>query len=83
MTTTHIEHAFKMTAHMDGCHWYSTTGRCECGAILRQYGERDVREDPWSAVWMDDEDAEDRCERCRELLAGAAPEPFTSEVLTP
>lgn len=78
-------HEWKMVAHLDGCHWFSTSAACACGATLVQTCERDVKSDPYSAVWMDDNDvAEDqRCERCRELLAGATPEGVRNEVTMP
>ena len=72
-----------MVAHMDGCHWYATTAVCDCGATLRQSGERDLKEDPYAAVWMEDgrdEDDANACRRCRDLLAGAAPDPFTEVI---
>jgi hypothetical protein len=75
------QHDWRFVAHADGCHWYVTTAACGCGATLRQHAERDVNEDPYSAVWMDDAGDDTQCERCGELLAGAAPEPFTSEIV--
>lgn len=81
MTKPH-EHVWRMVAHADGCHWFVTTAACQCGATLRQSGERDVKEDPYSAVWMDMDGVpeEQQCERCRALLAGAEPE-YTNEVV--
>jgi hypothetical protein len=80
MTAAH-QHDWRLVSHLDGCHWYSTAAACPCGATLRQGGERDLKEDPFSAVWMDDADDATQCQRCRDLLAGAAPEPFTNEIV--
>jgi hypothetical protein len=60
-------HEFKPSMHMDGCHWFSTTGRCECGAHYSFYAERSLSTDPYSAVWMEMGD----CARCVELQNGA------------
>jgi len=62
------EHVFKTSMHLDGCHSYSTAARCECGTIYNSYGERSVKSDPYSAIWMD---PADNCERCKAILAGA------------
>jgi hypothetical protein len=62
-------HRFKITAHLDGCHWYSTTAACACGATFASHGERSPRDDPWSMEWLMPE----ACERCAELAAGAEP----------
>lgn len=74
------EHEWRFVSHMDGCHWYASSAACKCGATMLQQAERDVKEDPYSAVWMEDVDG---CERCRELMGGAAPEPFRSEIVVP
>jgi hypothetical protein len=73
-------HTWRLISHMDGCHYFSTSAVCACGATLVQTAERDVKEDPYSAVWMDDDDS---CGLCRELLAGAAPEAIRNEVAEP
>ena len=62
------KHRFTLTAHMDGCHFWTTPGHCECGAILTQHGERDPKTDPYSYVWFADD-----CDRCSELAGGAKP----------
>ena len=80
MSAEDHQHAFKLTAHVDGCHWWVTTAACECGATLRQTCERDPNGDPYSSVWMMDDDGMPWCERCGELLDGAKPE-ATSEVM--
>lgn len=67
------EHRWRGTLHMDGCHWYSWNLVCECGATAYSYAERDLNDDPYSAVWMDDEGRDEPCVRCGELLAGAKP----------
>jgi hypothetical protein len=77
--TAHV-HAWRMVSHLDGCHYFSTSAACACGATLVQSAERDVEDDPYSRVWMTDDDT---CERCRELLAGAAPEGVRNEVELP
>jgi hypothetical protein len=61
-------HVFKTTMHLDGCHWYETIASCACGAVYGWRGERSLKADPYSAVWMDDPDG---CERCKALIAGA------------
>jgi hypothetical protein len=69
-------HSLRTTMHMDGCHWYSTAARCECGATYTHYGERDLKEDPYSAIWMDGDGRdpdEEPCQRCEELMNGARP----------
>lgn len=76
---THV-HEWRMVSHLDGCHYFSTSAACACGATLVQSAERDVKDDPYSAVWMGDDDS---CERCRDLLAGAAPEGVRNEVVMP
>lgn len=76
------EHAYKFSAHADGCHWFVTTAVCECGAVLRQTGERDPNEDGYASLWMIDEDGAPFCSRCEELLDGATPE-HTTETFMP
>ena len=63
------QHVFKSSMHLDGCHSYQTAARCECGVAYNSYGERSLRADPYSGVWMD----MDSCERCAELMRGARP----------
>lgn len=75
------EHGWTLVAHADGCHWYTSTYACVCGATLRDYAERDTREDPYSAIWFDDVEGPTQCERCKALIAGATPAPFSSEIL--
>lgn len=64
------QHRWKMVMHLDGCHFYTSSYSCECGATASAYDERDVEEDAWSAIWMEDT-GEEPCLRCQELLAGA------------
>lgn len=64
-------HVWKPVAHMDGCHWFGWRYACDCGATKETSQERDVSYDPWSAVWMDNEDRDPPCRRCDELMAGA------------
>lgn len=77
---TDHEHAWRIVAHTDCCHWWATTAACECGAVLQQNAERDLADDPYSAVWMEDF-GQAGCDRCRELMAGAAPEGVHNEVV--
>jgi len=62
-------HAFKTSMHMDGCHTYQTAAQCDCGVAYNHFGERNLKADPYSGVWMD----MDTCERCAELMRGARP----------
>lgn len=64
------KHGFQTTMHADGCHFYTTHARCECGVFYRFLGERGIKTDPWSAVWYDESD---ECRRCVELRDGARP----------
>lgn len=66
-------HEFITSIHMDGCHWFSTSAACACGVHYRFYGERSLKGDPWSAMWMTDDEGDAECERCRELVDGARP----------
>lgn len=68
MTKPH-EHEWRMTIHIDQCHAYTSGLVCECGATASSYDERDVKDDPYSMVWMDS----NSCSRCAELIAGAKP----------
>jgi hypothetical protein len=72
------QHVWHFTAHVDGCHFFLSTAGCECGATLTQWAERDVAEDPYSAVWFID-----GCTRCDELAAGARVEPFRNDIDEP
>jgi hypothetical protein len=66
-------HAWKMVAHIDGCHWFTTSYACACGATSGRYDERDVSADSYALVWMAPDGPEEPCARCAELLAGAEP----------
>lgn len=68
------QHQWKTVAHIDSCHGYSWTYSCECGATRETYGERSVRADGSSAIWMMDDDGKPMCPRCEALLNGAEPE---------
>jgi len=65
------EHAWTTNFHADGCHWYSWSYRCLCGATYNTRAERDPVADPYSLVWMDEQTMNEPCERCREILGGA------------
>jgi hypothetical protein len=89
MTTTTHQHKWTTTVHLDGCHYYTTTATCRCGAVLSMTSERNPQEDPYSLIWMEpkvervtrDERGryctprwvERPCERCQALQAGAQP----------
>jgi hypothetical protein len=78
---TEHEHSWQFVSHIDGCHFAMTVASCDCGATLRQTAERDLKEDPYAAVWMDDENGDvESCPRCRELRLGAEPS-FANEVI--
>jgi hypothetical protein len=68
-------HVWLLKAHLDGCHSFGSFFTCLCGATRSSGSERDLADDPYSAM-MQDED----CERCQELLAGATPKSW-DEVL--
>jgi hypothetical protein len=54
-TETEHEHKFKMTTHMDGCHFHETLYACTvaCGQVARVMHERDPKADPYSLIWME------------------------------
>jgi hypothetical protein len=80
-------HTFRTSAHLDGCHWYSTVGACACGATVTATNERDFKGDPYSGIWAEPQYVEVRrdergrfvkphweevrCQRCDEIRAGA------------
>lgn len=61
-------HVWKLGLHLDGCHFFQSGYSCECGATRATSDERDVKDDPYSMLWM-----LTSCPRCVELLAGAEP----------
>lgn len=65
-------HEFKPTMHLDGCHFYTTHATCDCGVVYAYRGERSVKRDPYSAVWMEPT-SDVPCQRCQELQNGARP----------
>lgn len=67
------EHIFAPSMHLDGCHSYQTQGICECGVQYAFFGERSLKGDPYSAIWMLDDDGGTECERCKALVYGARP----------
>ena len=68
-------HRWKLTIHADGCHFFTSSFRCEvCGALMTMFDERDLKGDMWSAIWMQDDGGAPQCERCEELMDGAEPE---------
>ena len=69
------KHRWKMVLHVDGCHFFTSSYACDCGATAATNTERDVDSDPYSALWMENGDGDgEPCTRCRELLAGAKPD---------
>jgi hypothetical protein len=66
------QHEFKAVMHLDGCHFYRTNATCDCGVIYGHRGERSLKHDPYSAVWMEPT-SDVPCERCTELMNGARP----------
>lgn len=74
--TPETQHRWQMVMHVDGCHFYGSRYFCaECRARFTVTLERDIRDDPYSAVWMADEGGpeDERCARCAELMDGAEP----------
>lgn len=70
-----IDHRWRMVAHIDGCHFYASTYVCyDCGASYHISLERDIAGDPYSAIWMDPDalPEDEQCERCEQLMQGAA-----------
>jgi hypothetical protein len=68
------KHEFVRSMHLDGCHHFSSTYTCKCGAVARSYNERSIAFDGWSSVWMMNDDGEPMCPRCEALLQGAKPQ---------
>lgn len=66
------EHSFSRDLHLDGCHFYETQGRCECGVQFRFTGERSLNTDDYAEVWMEQTGPEP-CARCEALRDGARP----------
>jgi hypothetical protein len=55
-------HVWESVLHLEGCHWYRNTYKCECGAMTSTQGERgglSMMLDPGM------------CSRCDELARGA------------
>jgi hypothetical protein len=62
-------HMWHASGHADGCHSFQTYYACRCGAERVVSQERSIEIDPYSVIWMLDQD----CARCKELLDGAQP----------
>lgn len=73
MSEAQHEHLWTPVAHVDGCHWYSWSYGCTCGATRVFRSERDIEADGYSAVWMAHEGGE-RCVRCEQLMGGEKPQ---------
>jgi hypothetical protein len=67
------EHRWTPVAHLDYCHCYEWRYGCDCGAVRISWAERDLEADPYSAIWLDNDDKAEPCDRCAELLNGATP----------
>lgn len=65
---TEHEHQWQMLVHLDGCHFFSSTYTCPCGARMEDYSEREPSSDSYAALWMQPD-----CDRCNELIEGAEP----------
>ena len=74
-------HAWIRVAHIDNCHDYGDVLTCECGASREIGHERDVSDDWYSAIWMDNSDRDEPCARCDELMGGAKPKQW--DTITP
>lgn len=70
------DHRFATTMHVDGCHFWQSSGSCACGATIVVYGERNAKTDPWEPI------GDGLCQRCGELEAGARPR-FHVEIVGP
>lgn len=67
------DHLWQMTLHLEDCHSYRSVFVCQdCGGSVSTYDERDLNEDPYALIWMEQVD-EEPCKRCSELIAGAEP----------
>jgi hypothetical protein len=66
------QHVFERTLHMDGCHWYASSYKCECGVTASSTSERSLT-DGYSYVWMDEEASAEKCERCTAIKDGSRP----------
>lgn len=48
------KHAWKQTAHLDGCHYYTNVYACTgCRATAQKTIERSPIADPYSMIWME------------------------------
>jgi hypothetical protein len=61
------EHEFETTLHLDGCHYWTTAARCECGVIYGVRAERSFTADSYAA-------SESDCPRCEALRNGVRPQ---------
>lgn len=68
------KHKWKAVMHLDGCHHYTNTYACACGAMVSISGERQFLERGkfTPSVMMA---SEGDCERCPELIRGARRKP--------
>lgn len=67
------EHDWKGVMFSDSCHSYQNIFQCDCGARMSISGERQMssRGKFMSGIFMADDD----CERCNALIAGARRKP--------
>ena len=74
-------HVWSGRLFSDGCHFYSNSYACECGAAMTISGERQMVSrgviQPGAMMAGDD------CLRCDDLIAGAKRKPTQRHVLEP
>jgi hypothetical protein len=55
------EHQWKVTAHLDGCHFYTNVYACtRCRATAQKTYERNPKHDLMSGIWMEPREVEVR-----------------------
>ena len=74
--SAHETHEWHQRVHLDGCHFYSTTFACDCGARLECFDEREADN---ARVWM----LPDECPRCKALLAHEVEPVHEQELIEP
>jgi len=75
------EHQWKGRLFADGCHHFSNTSECECGALMNVTGERIfwLRGKMQPGIYM----ALEGCERCHALEMGARRKPTRVSIREP
>lgn len=74
MTVEDHKHTLRLVLHVDSCHAFVNSYKCECGATATANVERDPEFDPYSFEFLDE-----NCDRCAQLAGGA--KPFSSVVV--